>query len=353
MFTTELLEGWLRECAINPDDVKLAKPWLPSIASLLNAYGRALSVSANEFDVKLTLQNLGHALRTSTKTLSAAELKQKIVGWLKNESVEPPATINAFSLDALNNALSASELKQSTNLHQVAARWERAEIARLRSEKTKVNGRKLAEAAIALQHRIRWLERGQEAFLGLSTETHPKSGMGVNQFALWLQGMELDGLAEVRMNCWESVFYTAYKADLISRGVARGLFADASHQGQVATGEAGRLGLARNQPPPELQTKIKSAYEVYLTAMFRHLKGPEAVAIKRGEDTPRKGDLVFVDGMSHVCICAGKRPAPQGKEPVPYLMSLWHHDNERYTLLPFADLLRECRGTISIRPCPF
>jgi hypothetical protein len=87
--------------------------------------------------------------------------------------------------------------------------------------------------------------------------------------------------------------------------------------------------------------------------MFRHLKGPEAVEIKRGEDTPKTGDLVFVDGMSHVCICVGMKPAPQGKDLVPYLMSLWHHDNERYTLLPFADLLGECRGTISIRPCPF
>jgi hypothetical protein len=58
-------------------------------------------------------------------------------------------TIDAFSLDAPNKTLSASELEQSTDLHQAAASSERAEIARLRSEKTKANGRKLAEAAIA------------------------------------------------------------------------------------------------------------------------------------------------------------------------------------------------------------
>lgn len=350
MFTAELLEGWLKECASNSSDVELAKPWLPSVAKLLNAYGQALSRS-DENDVKAMLQRLGFALRTGMP--NAAELKEKIVGWLKDQCVAPPVTIDAFLLDAPDNTLSASKHKQSTDLHQVAASSERAEIARLRSEITKANGRKLAEAAIALQHRIRWLERGQEAFLGISTETHPKSGKGVNQFALWLQGMELDGLAEVRMNCWESVFYTAYKANLISRGVVRGLFADASNQGQVAIGEASRLGLARNNPPLELQTKSKSAYEVYLTTMFRHLKGPEAVQIKRGEDMPEMGDLLFVDGMGHVCICVGMKPAPQAKDLVPYLMSLWHHDNERYTLLPFADLLSECRGTISIRPCPF
>jgi hypothetical protein len=279
-----------------------------------------------------------------------------IVEWLGVD--DPPATINAFSLDAPNNTLSESELKQSANLHKMAASllaapYERAEIARLRSRKTKVNGIKLAEAAIALRHKIRWLTRGQEAFLGIPTETHPYSGKGLNQFALWLQGMELDGLAEVRMNCWESVFYTAYKADLISRGVARGLFADASNLGQVAIGEANRLGLARNKPPSE----SKSAYKVYVTTMFRHLKGHEAVEIKRDEETPhtphtpQKGDLVFVDGMSHVCICVGKRKAPQGRDIVPYLMSLWYHDNERYTLLPFNDL-RRC-GEITIHPCPF
>ncbi len=351
MFTAELLEGWLKECAINSADVELAKPWLPSIAKLLNAYGQALSLSRDENDVKVMLQNLGFALRTGVP--STVELKEKIVGWLKDQYVEPPATIDAILLDAPNHTLSASKLKQSTDLHQVAASSERGEIARLRSEIAKAHGRKLAEAAIALRHRIRWLERGQEAFLGISTETHPKSGKGVNQFALWLQGMELDGLPEVRMNCWESVFYTAYKANLISRGVVRGLFADASNQGQVAIGEASRLGLARNNPPLELQAKSKSAYEIYLTTMYLHLKGPEAVPIKRGEDMPEMGDLLFVDGMSHVCICVGMIPAHQGNDPVPYLMSLWHHDNERYTLLPFADLLGECRGTISIRPCPF
>lgn len=351
MFTAELLEGWLKESAINSADVELAKPWLPSIAKLLNAYGQALSLSRDESDVKVMLQKLGFAVRTGVP--SPAELKEKIVAWLKEQYVEPPSAIEAFLLDAPNSTPSASEPKQSIDVHQAAASSERAEIARLRSEITKANGRKLAEAAIALLHRIRWLERGQEAFLGISTETHPKSGRGVNQFALWLQGMELDGLPEVRMNCWESVFYTAYKANLISRGVVRGLFAEASNLGQVAIGEASRLGLARNNPPSELQTKSKLAYEVYLTTMFRHLKGPEAVPIKRGEDVPEMGDLLFVDGMSHVCICVGMRPAPQGNDLVPYVMSLWHHDNESYTLLPFAVLLGECRGTISIRPCPF
>lgn len=352
MFTAELLEGWLKESAINSADVELAKPWLPSIAKLLNAYGEELRSSRDEGDVKVMLLKLGFALRTGVP--SPAEMKEKIVAWLKEQFVEPPATIEPFLLDAPNNIPSAPELKPSTDARQAAASSERepSEIARLRSEATKANGRKLAEAAIALRHTIGWLERGQEAFLGISTETHPKSGKGVNQFAQWLQGMELDGLPEVRINCWESVFYTAYKANLISRGVVRGLFAEASNQGQLAIGEASRLGLARNDPPPEIQTKSKSAYKVYLTTIFRHLKGPEAVPIKQGE-VPEMGDLLFVDGMSHVCICVGMRPAPQGNDPVPYLMSLWHHDNERYTLLPFAVLLGECRGTISIRPCPF
>jgi hypothetical protein len=98
MFTAELLEGWLKECATNSADVELAKPWLPSIAKLLNAYGQALSLSRDENDVKVMLQNLGFALRTGVP--STAELKEKIVGWLKDQYVEPPAPIDAILLDA-------------------------------------------------------------------------------------------------------------------------------------------------------------------------------------------------------------------------------------------------------------
>jgi hypothetical protein len=358
MFTAELLEGSLKDIASS--DVEFAKPWLPSIAKLLNAYGKALKVKRDEWCVKPMLQNLGFNLRTSKTPPSAAELKQMIVRWLQDQCVQPPATINAFSLDAPSNTLSASELKQSTNLHKIAASSmaassERAEIAGLRSEKTEANGRKLADAAIALRHTIRWLPRGGEAFLGISTETHSHSRKGVNQFALWLQGMELDGLPEVRMNCWESVFYTAYKANLISRGVARGLFADASYKGQVAIGEANRLGLALNNPPSEFKTKAESALKKdYLDTMYRHLKGPEAVDIRRGKEYPKKGDLVFFNAMSHVCICVGMQQAPQGHQIVPCLMSLWTQDNERYTLLPFDDLAREnLSALITIHPCPF
>jgi hypothetical protein len=63
MFTAELLEGWLKEVSFNSADVPLAKPWLPSIAKLLNAYG--LKVSDDEWAVKPVLQKLGFTLRTS------------------------------------------------------------------------------------------------------------------------------------------------------------------------------------------------------------------------------------------------------------------------------------------------
>ena len=46
VFTAELLERWLGDCAGGWPGEKLAKPWLPSIAKLLNAYGQALSVRA-------------------------------------------------------------------------------------------------------------------------------------------------------------------------------------------------------------------------------------------------------------------------------------------------------------------
>jgi hypothetical protein len=327
------------------------------VTKLLNicyGYARWDSDEERKTEVGCTLASVASTLRTRKPPASAAEWKETIVKSLNSMGVTPPATVNAFSLDAPNNTLSASELKKSTNLHKISASSERTEIAALRSKKTKDNGWLLAEAAIGLWHKIHWLVRGHEAFLGTSTDTHPYYGKGVNHFALWLQGMELDGFAEVRMNCWESVFYTAYKADLISRGVARGLFADASHKGQVAIGEDNRLGLARNEPPSEeFQKKSESAFlKDYVGTMFRHLKGPEAVLINRSEDTPKKGDLVFIGEMCHVCICVGKQR--EGNVLLPHVMSLWTQDMGRYTLLPFVDLCRTSpRLPISIHPCPF
>jgi hypothetical protein len=349
MFTPELLEMWLMEAARSFPGRPLLQQWLPAICGLLNAYGSELTVANGELDVKCMLQRVAGDLGTRA-TIAPEELKSMVVAAL--DSVEAPPTIATYSLASPSTPHTEAVLRQSVSLHQITKPKERQEIAKLRTKFTADHGKKLASAALSLKHRIKWLPRGDEGFLGVSTDTHPRSGKGVSHFSQWLQGVEFDELradGSARMNCWESVCYTAYVAGLVSRGVLRGMFDEATTKGNNRLGEPLRLDVARNKPPSK--GAIDPAIQAWIDTLFHHLKGDRAVAIKRNEDTPRKGDLVFVGGMAHVCICVGKQEDTD-KDIVPHVMSLWHHDDEQYTLLPFTELFKS-RASISIHPCPF
>lgn len=349
MFTPELLEMWLMEVAGSYPGRPLLQRWLPAICGLLNAYGNDLTVADGALDVKFMLQRVAGELG-SRESIAPDELKSMVVAAL--DCVEAPPTIATYSLASPSTPHTEAVLRQSVSLHEITKPKERQEIANLRTRITRDHGKRLAKAALSLRHRIKWLPRGDEGFLGVSTDTHSHSGKGVSHFSQWLQGVEFAELCadgSARMNCWESVCYTAYVAELVSRGVLRGMFDEATTKGNNRLGEPLRLDVARNQAPSKAASD--PAIKAWIDTLFHHLKGDRAVPIKRHEDTPRKGDLVFVGGMAHVCICVGKLEDTD-KDIVPHVMSLWHHDNEQYTLLPFTELFKSPHS-ISIHPCPF
>ena len=347
MFTPELLEPWLMQVAGSYPGRPLLQRWLAAICGLLNAYGSALTLD-DQMDVQCMLQHVAWGLN-NRDTIAPEELKNMVVAAL---DVQAPATIATYSLASPSTPHTEAVLRQSVSLHEITKPKERQEIANLRTKISAGRGKQLATAALGLKHKIKWLPRGDEGFLGVSTATHSHSGKGVSHFAQWLQGAEVADLragGSMRMNCWESVCYTAYVAGLVSRGVLRGMFGEAIVKGNKRLGEPLLLDVARNQSPS--RAAIDPALRAWIDTLFHHLKGDRAVTIKRHEDYPKKGDLVFVGGMAHVCICVGKQKDPD-QGIVPHVMSLWHHDDEQYTLLPFTALFAS-PNSISIHPCPF
>src|SRR5262249_39844779 len=148
-----------------------------------------------------------------------------------------------------------------------------------------------------------WLPRSTEGFMGTSTNEHPASGQGVNLFVQWLCGppFELVDKPKPRVNCWESVFYTAYCAGLISKGVIRGIYEEAVSIARNRFGEKNMLGLMRGQEVS--QEDSRAALGEYITALYQRLGGPLAVGIKAWLDAPpKKGDVIFINDMEHVCL---------------------------------------------------
>jgi len=362
MFTVEQLEEFLNSKVADFAQRQLVRPWLPAISKLLNQ-SALVEQNFDDYDVQSMLQTLGFALKEANRTgkpMGASELKKVILGSLGIANL--PAQMNSFSLESPTTPLSQSALEQSTTLHQTL-QLERSDVARLRltTPAAQRNGRALAAAALKLINKIRWLPRGKEVILGASLlskadKVATDSRRGVNQFWQWLQGgFEFkEGVMEIRMNCWEAVFYTAYKAGLTSRGELRMLFSAATDQARTSFGDANLLKAARDSwtPGSNLPSWFKDGETAmgggYLPVLFKRLKRDAAVTINRREDTPKRGDLVFLDGMAHVCICVGKLG-----ENVTHVASLWHHADEHYTVMPFEVLLEGFTGGVSIHPCPF
>src|SRR5262249_3025060 len=156
-------------------------------------------------------------------------------------------SVNQFVMPSLTEGTKNNPTppQGSKTLHLYQKAVEPSALARLRSKKTKENGKKLAAAAIRLKGMLYWLPRSTEGFMGTSTNEHPASGQGVNLFVQWLCGPAFDLVEKPkpRVNCWESVFYTAYCAGLISKGVIRGIYEEAVSIARNRFGEKNMLGL--------------------------------------------------------------------------------------------------------------
>jgi hypothetical protein len=102
------------------------------------------------------------------------------------------------------------------------------------------------------------------------------------------------------------------------------------------------------------QEDSRAALGEYITALYQKLEGPSAVGIKAWLDAPpKKGDVIFINDMEHVCLSVGVQELDKvGKTHC--VMSLWYHDEQRYTMMPFEELADYCKSKeLKVRPCPF
>lgn len=354
MFSVPELKGWMQSTASFAE--KQLTPWLPSIAELLNAYGSVMNPSGNDVDVQFTLQRVGQALKDNPQ-LTAEGVKVAVIQGLISMGVKTPPTVNSFVMPPPANDSPKSEvdefqnLKSSQTLHKYHEEKEPSPLARLRTEKTRNHGRRLAEQAIALKGKLKWIPRGQEGYLPVQTTGFSTSGQGINQFWQWISGgVKPSDFQVATMNCWESVLYCAWKAELLGKGVLRGIYEDAVLKARLEFTEANfqsvnRTGTVNTAAMPKMQ----DAHAAYLSRLFKFLGGDKAVEINAyHDDPPQPGDIIFIGRMNHVCIAIGCLDSQE-----PSVMSLWEHDNGLMTRLTVEDLADEQGKDFLVCPCPF
>jgi hypothetical protein len=237
-----------------------------------------------------------------------------------------------------------------------------------RSRESLSRGRRLARAADVFIDAFHWIARAEEGFLPLFlAPTGPTDRQGVNQFWQFVQGPRITINRQASMNCWESVFYCAHKAGLISKGTLRGIFDQAVHAASLALGDGPRAQIVKSpgrtgSVPDEIKDDVKRATRAYVNTLIKILQGWS----KEYKELPRiypdqnqlnlpKGDVIFIGGAAHVCISAGRHIVNGKSELLVY--SLWEQNGGRFARLPLKDIVDEKNlsslSEITAVPCPF
>lgn len=236
---------------------------------------------------------------------------------------------------------------------------EKARLARWRTKRTTARGKELATQARALQDWFHWVSSGpvpvviplqhlaripqaNEPFKPKQTWSVKETDVGWethelkhNDFARWMN--EGFGIPDQNawMNCWECVFFTAFRAGLIT-----------SHRLGVVHDMA--TCVARGKHAQQVPTAGSNYYTVLNHALGFRESVP--MALKDGL-IPREGDILFFDGNTHVAISLGRTWRSGVAED--RMMSLWHHNGGRNDALTLEDMPAWMRGDVRFAPCPF
>ncbi len=124
-----------------------------------------------------------------------------------------------------------------------------------------------------------------------------------NEFAEWIRGGS-EPTDSSKMNCWEAVLFSGYKAGVISKEWICAIHQSAAKQGK-AKGVDG-----------DEATGADAYYEV-LRGALGYMKA-KTFDVAKGQ-IPKKGDLVFFNGLDHVALALGSTDSSGGHE----VMSLW------------------------------
>jgi hypothetical protein len=135
---------------------------------------------------------------------------------------------------------------------------------------------RLVNAARALEGWFHWVKSGPTE--GTFFPREKTSEGETNDFVLWIHGRGDEPAREANMNCWEAVFFAAYKAGLMSIAKLRAMLIKATMSGRAQT-----------------------AYFESLTDSLGYQNSFPYVPTVSLNPVP--GDIVFIDRDHHVALC--------------------------------------------------
>jgi cell wall-associated NlpC family hydrolase len=126
-----------------------------------------------------------------------------------------------------------------------------------------------------------------------------------NEFAVWMRGGAQPSLTS-KMNCWEAIMFGAFRAGLVTEARLRQLHVAAAAAGVAAAAGSGGASAGN---------------AAYMRAVGNFLGLPAAIALTTSAE-PRRGDLVFFGGLTHVALSIGNETVSGVRKH--NVMSLWH-----------------------------
>jgi hypothetical protein len=246
-------------------------------------------------------------------------------------------------------------------------------LGRLRTVERLKRGLRLARQSYAMEGYFHWVPAGPEMgpqgrFLPNERRPEAKSGKAEveddetnpDHFAIWLNRGGREPGKQSSMNCWEAVFFSAYKAELVSVQWLRLIHAKATQAARThlapfgADGFGGSPILGQALAPavqPTQDGMMSEARESYYGTLMSALGLSSALPIIPEIGLlPDPGDIIFVSDEHHVTICLEVLTAPSLQDIV--VMSLWKHPSDGFQKLS----IKECGGLtkyLKFAPCPF
>ena len=169
----------------------------------------------------------------------------------------------------------------------------------------------------------------------LGIETHAQKS---NDFASWLIANGNQPGFNSRMNCWEAVLFSAFRAGLVSK-----LWLQTVHRKAAQAYEMhDRAGSQRTSPASAHYFRALShVFNFFSSVPF----DPRAGFI------PQPGDILFWHCDKHVAISLGRTWADG--VPEDRILSLWLHAGGRFAQLTVGEMPKWMMNDIRFVPCPF
>lgn len=332
---------WLADYILALADVLEKSPSAPFVGYASDLFGMCLDENSSE----------PKAIRSQIFETA------RDMGWFHDENllIQVPLPHKAIAAAQQQPTLAPQPVDQAVY------EGDRMKIGILRTPRSKENGALVAKSARKFDHKFFWIKSGPrdpetlkptgkhqaKAYKLKQTwsKEHQEGGGFVkipkarNDFAVWLYGDESAPLNadNARMNCWEAVFYVAYKAAVLDKVRLR-----AAHD------------LAALQYRDSGSDAVKADAACYYQAICKFLGLEDSVPyVPDAGLFPEAGDIVSWDGSFHVAVSLGRTISRYG-DYEDWVFSLYCNNNNRASITSIAQI---STGTGISRPrycpCPF